>query len=66
MRQYIAANNWELMTFFGYWPNSVKSTDAFHADFGGLSPTEKLDLRFEVGIILETEEAHRRITELTR
>lgn len=50
MAEYMSANTREVMWYFGY-----DETDevAFKADWGGLTATEKIDLRQEVGARLE-------------
>lgn len=49
----IAANNWEVGMWFGYNMLSKVGQANFRYDWDGLTATEKLDIRYEVGLDLE-------------
>lgn len=48
--RYTAANNHEVAYYFGYdLARSATDSEVFYADWLGLTPTEKLALRQEIG-----------------
>jgi hypothetical protein len=52
-----AATNWEIATWFNYDLEDPTSLRAFRADWDGLTATERIDLRQEVGRLLSGGDA---------
>lgn len=49
----IAANNWEVGMWFGYNMSHKTGLANFRHDWDGLTATEKLSIRYEIGLDLE-------------